>query len=115
MIRLSVLARNITTSLAIPVTAILGGDISIAVAVVVTTGIVGAQYAKRVLDLVNIQDPIARGLAVGSASQGLGAASMVPEADAFPFAAMAMVLTGVAGTLFIAIPAVKDAAISVCC
>jgi len=114
MIRLSMLARNITTALAIPVTQMLGGDIAIAVVVVVLTGIIGAQYGRKLLDLVNIQDPITRGLAVGSAAQGLGVSSMVPEVDAFPFAAMAMALTAVAGTIFVAIPEVKDAVVSFC-
>merc|ERR1711935_538120 len=114
MIRLSVLARNITTSLAIPVTTILGGDIAIAVVVVVLTGIFGAQYGRKLLDLANIHDPITRGLAVGSAAQGLGVSSMVSEVDAFPFAAMAMALTAVAGTILVAIPQVKDAVVSMC-
>jgi len=114
MIRLSMLARNITTSLAIPVTTILGGDISIAVVVVVLTGIFGAQFGRKLLDLVNIQDPITRGLAVGSAAQGLGVSSMASEADAFPFAAMAMALTAVAGTILVAIPEIKAAVISTC-
>jgi putative effector of murein hydrolase len=114
MIRLSMLARNITTSLAIPVTTILGGDISIAVVVVVLTGIFGAQFGRKLLDLVNIQDPITRGLAVGSAAQGLGVSSMASEADAFPFAAMAMALTAVAGTILVAIPDIKAAVISTC-
>ena len=114
MIRLSVLARNITTSLAIPVTQILEGDISIAVVVVVLTGIFGAQYGRKLMDLANIQDPITRGLAVGSAAQGLGVSSMVPEVDAFPFAAMAMALTAVAGTVFVSIPSVKDAVVAMC-
>ena len=114
LIRLSLLTRNITTSLAIPVTQLLGGDISIAVVVVVLTGIIGAQYGKRLLDLVHIHDPITRGLAVGSAAQGLGVSSMVDEADAFPFAAMAMALTAVAGTVLVSIPAVKDALVHVC-
>jgi len=114
LIRLSMLTRNITTSLAIPVTQLLGGDVSIAVVVVVLTGIIGAQYGKRLLDLVNIQDPITRGLAVGSAAQGLGVSSMVNEADAFPFAAMAMALTAVAGTILVAVPSVKDAVVNLC-
>lgn len=114
LIRLSVLARNITTSLAIPVTNILGGDISIAVVVVVLTGIFGAQYGRKLMDLANIHDPITRGLAVGSAAQGLGVSSMVSEVDAFPFAAMAMALTAVAGTILVAIPDVKDAVTSIC-
>ena len=114
MIRLSVLARNITTSLAIPVTTILGGDIAIAVVVVVLTGIFGAQYGRKLLDLANIHDPITRGLAVGSAAQGLGVSSMVSEVDAFPFAAMAMALTAVAGTILVSFPSIKDAVTFTC-
>jgi putative effector of murein hydrolase len=114
MVRLSMLARNITTALAIPITQILGGDVSIAVVVVVLTGIIGAQYGRRLLDWVGIYDPVTRGLAVGSAAQGLGVSSMVAEADAFPFAAMAMVLTAVAGTVFVSIPQIKDALVSMC-
>lgn len=114
LIRLSVLARNITTSLAIPVTNILGGDIAIAVVVVVLTGIFGAQYGRKLLDMVGITDPVTRGLAVGSAAQGLGVSSMVSEEDAFPFAAMAMALTAVAGTVLVSFPAVKDAIVATC-
>jgi putative effector of murein hydrolase len=114
MLKLSMLARNVTTALAIPITQILGGDVSIAVVVVVLTGIIGAQYGRRLLDMAGIQDPVTRGLAVGSAAQGLGVSSMVPEGDAFPFAAMAMVLTAVAGTVFVSIPQVKDALLSLC-
>lgn len=114
LIRLSVLARNITTSLAIPVTTILGGDIAIAVVVVVLTGIFGAQYGRKLMDLAGITDPITRGLAVGSAAQGLGVSSMISEEDAFPFAAMAMALTAVAGTVLVSFPAIKDAVIVFC-
>lgn len=108
MIRLSMLARNVTTALAMPITSILGGDISIAVVVVVLTGIIGAQYGRRLLDAAGITDPVTRGLAVGSAAQGLGVSSMVAEADAFPFAAMAMVLTAICSTSLVSIPAVRD-------
>ena len=45
---------------------------------------------KRLVDLVHIDDPITRGLAVGSAAQGLKLSSMVDKADTFPFAAMAI-------------------------
>jgi putative effector of murein hydrolase len=114
MLKLSMLARNVTTALSIPVTQILGGDVSIAVVVVVLTGILGAQYGRRLLDMAGIRDPVTRGLAVGSAAQGLGVSSMVPESDAFPFAAMAMVLTAVAGTVFVSVPQIKEALVSIC-
>jgi putative effector of murein hydrolase len=114
MLKLSMLARNVTTALAIPITQILGGDVSIAVVVVVLTGILGAQYGRRLLDMAGIRDPVTRGLAVGCSAQGLGVSSMVPEPDAFPFAAMAMVLTAIAGTVFVSVPQIKDALGLIC-
>lgn len=91
MIRLSMIPRCVTTALAMVVASMLGGDVSIAAAVVSLTGIIGATYARTVLDQFKITDPVTRGLAVGASSQGLGVASLAGEPDAFPFAAMAMV------------------------
>jgi putative effector of murein hydrolase len=108
MVRLSVLARNVTTALSMAIAAILGGDIPIAASVGVLTGIIGATYGRMVLDGMGITDPVTRGLAVGSSGQGLGVASMVSESDAMPFAAMAMVLTAISSTVLVSIPAVRE-------
>ena len=109
LVRLSVLSRNITTALASAITSILGGDISIATSVVIFTGITGATYGRSILTAMGIHDPVSRGLAVGASAQGLGVASMIGEPDAFPFAAMSMVLTAVSATTLVSIPAVKEA------
>ena len=69
-VRLSVLGRNVTTALAMAVTSILGGDISIAASVVVMTGIIAATYGRPLMDAMGVTDPIARGLGIGSAGQG---------------------------------------------
>lgn len=111
MVRLSVLSRNVTTALSMAIAAILGGDLSIAASVVVMTGIFGATYARRVLDALGVADPITRGLAVGASSQGLGVASLIGEPDAFPFAAMSMVLTAVCATILVSVPSIKDSLI----
>jgi putative effector of murein hydrolase len=111
MIRLSVLSRNITTALAMVITSLVGGDISIAASVVCLTGIIGGTYGKPLLDLMGIKDPICRGLGIGSSAQGLGVAAIANEPDAFPFAAIAMVLTAIAATSLTSIPAFKDALI----
>lgn len=111
MVRLSMVARNITTALALPLTAMIGGDLSIAAAVVCMTGIIGASYGKSLLAYLGVTDPLLRGLAIGSSAQGLGVASLADEPDAFPFAAIAMVLTAVAGTTLAAIPSIQSAII----
>lgn len=113
MIRLSILSRNVTTALSMAITAILGGDISMAAAIVCLTGVLGGTYGKALMDKLGITDPITRGLGIGSSSQGLGVAAIADEPDAFPFAAISMVLTAISATALVAIPSFKDALIKV--
>jgi len=108
ILRLSLLPRNVTTPLAIAITQILGGDISFTAAVVVLTGIFGGTFGSRILTAVGIEDPISRGIGIGASAQGLGVASMSNEKEAFPFAAVSMILTAVAATCMVSIPSVKD-------
>lgn len=113
MVRLSLLSRNVTTALAIAVTQMLGGDMAIAASVVVLTGIFGATVGRGLLDFLNIQDPVSRGLGMGAAGQGLGVAAMMPEKEAFPFAAINMILTAVCATALVSVPAVKEMLVSI--
>lgn len=113
MIRLSLVPRCVTTALAMVIASMIGGDVSIAAAVVSMTGIVGATFARTILDKFGISDAVTRGLAVGASSQGLGVASLAGcEPDAFPFAAMAMVLCAIVSTTLVSFPAVKDSIVN---
>ncbi|KAL7433859.1 hypothetical protein ACHAXH_002159 [Discostella pseudostelligera] len=107
-VRLSLLTRNVTTGLAIVITQMLEGDIAIAASVVVLTGIFAATVGRDILNLLRIDDPVSRGLGMGAAGQGLGVAAMMPEKDAFPFAAINMVLTAICASALVSIPAVKE-------
>lgn len=110
-LRLSMLPRNITSALAVAIAEILGANKSLAVAIAIVTGLLGANFGASLLDLFGIHDPVTRGLAIGSAAHGLGTAAFVDEKDAFPFAAISMALTAICGTLLVSVPAVKAAAI----
>lgn len=107
-VRLSLLTRNVTTGLAIVITQMLEGDIAIAASVVVLTGIFAATIGRDFLNFLNVHDPVSRGLGMGAAGQGLGVAAMMPEKDAFPFAAINMVLTAICASALVSIPAVKE-------
>ena len=113
VVRLSLLPRNVTTALAMIITQMLGGDMAIAASVVVLTGIFGATVGRALLDFLNIYDPVSRGLGMGAAGQGLGVAAMMPEKEAFPFAAINMVLTAVCATALVSIPAVRETLVAV--
>ena len=106
-IRLSLLSRNITSPLAMAIASILGADTSLAVTIVVLTGLFGANFGAAILDAAGIKDAVARGLGIGAAAHGLGTAAFANEKDAFPFAAIAMALTASACTVLISLPPVK--------
>lgn len=106
-LRLSLLSRNITSPLAMAIASILGADISLAVSMVVVTGLIGANFGATILDKFGVQDAVARGLGMGAAAHGLGTAAIVHEQDAFPFSAIAMALTASACTVLVSIPIIK--------
>lgn len=108
-LRLTLLSRNITSPLAMSVAGMLGADTSLAVSIVVVTGLIGAISGARILDLFGIKDAVARGLGIGAAAHGIGTAAFVNEKDAFPFAAIAMALTGAATTVVISVPLLRRA------
>jgi putative effector of murein hydrolase len=107
ILRLSCLSRNITSPLAMAISSILGGDVSLAVSMVVVTGLIGANFGASILSSMNINDPVAIGLSIGSAAHGLGTAAFKDEKDAFPFAAIGMALTASFCTVLVSIPVVK--------
>ena len=50
----------------------LGGYVSITVAVILMTGILGNMIAQSVCSLFRITDPIAKGIAIGTSSHAIG-------------------------------------------
>jgi len=48
---------------------------------------------------VPIDDPVVKGLAVGTSAHGLGTAALVDDPDAFSFAAIAMALVGASSAI----------------
>jgi putative effector of murein hydrolase len=103
-LRLSLLSRNITSPLAMAIAGILGADVSLAVSMVVISGLIGANFGASILDSFGIKDAVARGLGIGAAAHGLGTSAFVNEEDAFPFAAISMALTASAATVIVSIP-----------
>ena len=106
-LRLCLLSRNITSPLAMAIASILGADVSLAVTIVVLTGLFGANFGASILDAFGIKDAVARGLSIGAAAHGLGTAAFANEKDSFPFAAIAMALTASACTVLVSMPLVK--------
>ena len=108
--RVGLLSRNITSPLAMAIAGLLGASastVSVAVGLVVVTGLFGANFGAAILTAAGIKDPVARGMGIGAAAHGLGTAAFVDEKDAFPFAAISMALTATACTCLVSVPAIK--------
>lgn len=68
------LPKSITTAIGMGVSEELGGHVNITVLVIVVTGVLGNILAEPVLKLFRIQEPIAKGIALGSSAHAIGTA-----------------------------------------
>ncbi len=70
----TLLPKSITTAIGMGISEELGGIVTITVAVIVLTGIWGNMIASHICRLFHIEDPVAKGLAVGTAAHAIGTA-----------------------------------------
>ena len=68
----TLLPKSITTAIGMGVSEELGGIVTVTVAVIIITGILGNIIAEAVCKLFKIEEPIAKGLAMGTAAHALG-------------------------------------------
>lgn len=68
----TLLPKSITTAIGMGVSQELGGNVTITVAVIAITGVVGNALAPTVCRVFRIREPIARGIAIGTASHAIG-------------------------------------------
>ncbi|MCO6419812.1 LrgB family protein [Siccirubricoccus sp. KC 17139] len=98
----SLAARSVTTPVAMGITERIGGLPSLTAALVIASGITGAALGPLVLNAVRVRDMRARGLAIGTASHGLGTARAISvNAAAGTFSGLAMGLNALASALLL--------------
>lgn len=66
------LPKSITTAIGMGVSEELGGYVPVTVAVIIITGVLGNVLAEPVLRLFRIHEPVAKGVALGTASHAIG-------------------------------------------
>ena len=98
----TLLPKSITTAIGMGLSEELGGIVTITVAVIVVTGVIGNMFAESICKLFHITDPIAKGIGIGSASHAMGTAKAMEMGEIE--GAMSSLSIGVAGimTVFIA-------------
>lgn len=68
------LPKSITTAIGMGISDELGGYVSITVVVILLTGVFGNIFADKILKLFHVEEPIAKGIAIGSAAHAMGTA-----------------------------------------
>lgn len=71
---ITLLPKSITTAIGIGISEELGGFTTITVAAIIVTGIFGNVIAESMFRLLTIRNPLAKGLALGTASHAVGTA-----------------------------------------
>lgn len=77
----TMLPKSITTAIGMGVSEELGGVVTITVAVIIITGILGNILAASVCRLFRITDPVAKGIGIGSASHAIGTVKAMEMGD----------------------------------
>lgn len=68
----TLLPKSITTAIGMGLSEELGGIVTITVAVIVVTGVIGNMFAEQICKIFHIVDPVAKGIAIGSSSHAMG-------------------------------------------
>ncbi len=68
----TLLPKSITTAIGMGLSEELGGIVTITVAVIVVTGVIGNMFAEQICKLFHITDPVAKGIAIGSSAHAMG-------------------------------------------
>ncbi len=96
IVLLSIAPKSITTAIAIGVSEKIGGVPALTAVLVILTGIMGNAVGVEVLNLIRVKDRVARGLAMGVSSHGLGTARIILDDElAGAVSGLAMALNGV--------------------
>lgn len=98
------LPKSITTAIGMGVSEQLGGYVSITVAVIIMTGVFGNVIGESVCRIFKINEPIAKGVALGSASHAIGTARAMEMGEVE--GAMSSLSIAVSGLITVVVAAV---------
>ena len=101
----TLLPKSITTAIGMGVSEELGGYVTITVAVIIITGVIGNMLAETVCRIFKIEEPVAKGIAIGASSHAVGTVKAmeigeIEGAMSSLAIAVAGVLTVIGATIF---------------
>ncbi|MEG2708705.1 MAG: LrgB family protein [Vagococcus sp.] len=93
---MTLIPKSITTAIAVDVSSALGGIVSLTVAVVVFTGVVGALVGPWIMKVFKITDPVAQGVAFGSSAHAVGTSKAIELGEVQgAMSGLSIVITGI--------------------
>jgi hypothetical protein len=97
----TLLPKSITTAIGMGVSEELGGYVTITVAVIIVTGVLGNIMGELVCKIFKINEPISKGLAFGSASHAIGTAKAMEIGEIEgTMSSLAIAVSGILTVLF---------------
>lgn len=100
----TLLPKSITTAIGMGVSEKMGGIVTLTVVAISITGISGNMLCEVILKLFQIKEPIAKGLAIGTASHALGTAKAMELGEVEgAMSSLAIVVTGIMTVLSVSV------------
>lgn len=97
----TLLPKSITTAIGMGVSEELGGYVSITVAVIIITGLLGNMFAEVICKICRITDPIAKGVAIGTSAHALGTAKAIELGEVEgAISSLSIVVSGILTVIF---------------
>lgn len=92
----TLLPKSITTAIGMGVSEKLGGIVTITVVAIIITGLVGSVAAEAIFRVCRIEEPVARGLAIGASAHALGTAKAMELGEVEgAMSSLSIVITGI--------------------
>lgn len=92
----TLLPKSITTAIGMGVSEELGGHVTVTVAAIIATGMTGSTIAPWLCRLLKIHDPVAKGVAIGTASHAMGTSKAMEMGETEgAMSSLAIVVSGI--------------------
>jgi putative effector of murein hydrolase len=109
LLSLSLIAKSVTTPIAMDISAVSGGSPSLTAGIVLFTGAIGCLLIPLVLRLMRVHDDAIHGFVLGLTAHGFGTAQAFDRSvTCGAFAGLAMSLTGVISAFVIPVTPLAD-------
>lgn len=93
---INVLSKSVTTSVGVTISKEYSGNESVSASIIIITGLIGSILADFIFTKINVENKIAKGIALGTTSHAMGTTKSIEYGeDAVGVATLCMILAGI--------------------